>query len=238
TYIPAVRDVCRVLGGGDGLQLAQGRQTRQGLAFQLTDALTRQIELVPDRLERPGLALETEAKLEDSPLALGERIERAPYALSAERLLGLVERIGRLAVGKEVAALALVVGAHRLVQRDGRVRRAERLLDVLHRQAGRLGELLLRRLATELDLEPARRARQLLLAFHDVHRNADRAGVVRDGTLHRLADPPGRIRRELVAPAPVELLDRAVQAERALLDQIEERDAEAAVALGDRHDEA
>jgi hypothetical protein len=44
--------------------------------------------------------------------------------------------------------------------------------------------------------------------------------------------------RELVAPAPVELLDRAVQAERALLDQVEKGNAEAAIALGDRDDEA
>src|SRR6266542_412941 len=60
---------------------------------------------------------------------------------------------------------------------------------------------------------------------------------VRDGALHRLADPPGRIGRELVAAAPVELLDRAVEAERPLLDQVEERYAEAAVDLRDRHDE-
>ena len=61
--------------------------------------------------------------------------------------------------------------------------------------------------------------------------------MVRDGALHRLADPPGRVGRELVAAAPVELLDGAVEAERALLDQVEERNAEAAVALGDRDDE-
>ena len=102
---------------------------------------------------------------------------------------------------------------------------------------GRLGELLLRRLAAELDLEPARGAAELLLPLDDVDRHADRARVVRDGALHRLADPPGRVRRELVAAAPVELLDGAVQAERALLDQVEEGDAEPAVALGDRDDE-
>ena len=62
--------------------------------------------------------------------------------------------------------------------------------------------------------------------------------MVRHGALHRLADPPGRVRRELEAAPPVELLDRAVQPERSLLDQIEERDTEAAVALGDRDDEA
>src|SRR5206468_4088374 len=54
---------------------------------------------------------------------------------------------------------------------------------------------------------------------------------------HRLADPPGRVGGELVAAAPVELFDGAVEAERPLLDQVEERYAEAAVALRDRDDE-
>ena len=93
-------------------------------------------------------------------------------------------------------------------------------------------------LAAELDLEPARGARQLLLPLDDVDGDADRARVIRDRALHGLADPPGGVRRELVPAPPVELLDRAVQAERALLDQIEERHAETAIALGDRHDEA
>jgi len=48
----------------------------------------------------------------------------------------------------------LVVGADRLVQRDGGMRRSEGLVDVLDRQSGRLGQLLLRRLAAELDLAP------------------------------------------------------------------------------------
>ena len=78
---------------------------------------------------------------------------------------------------------------------------------------------------------------QLLLPLDDVHRHADRARVVRDGALHRLADPPGRVGGELEAAAPVELLDRAVQAQRPLLDQVEERHAQAAVALCDRDDE-
>src|SRR5262245_48241679 len=109
---------------------------------------------------------------------------------------------------------------------------------MLDREAGRLGELLLRRFAAELDLEAPRRARQLLLALNDVNRNANRAGMVRDRALHALADPPGRVRRELVAAAPVELLDGTVQAERPFLDQIEERHAEPPVALRDRDDQA
>src|SRR5205814_8408625 len=54
----------------------------------------------------------------------------------------------------------------------------------------------------------------------------------------RLADPPGGVGGELEATAPVEFLDRADQAEVALLDQVEQREATARVALGDRDDEA
>src|SRR5919202_6632702 len=89
--------------GRDRDEVAQSTEPGERLALELADALPRQVELVPDRLERPRLALEAEPKLEDAPLPLGERVERAPHALSAERLLGLVERVRGLAVGEEVA---------------------------------------------------------------------------------------------------------------------------------------
>ena len=53
----------------------------------------------------------------------------------------------------------------------------------------------------------------------------------------RLANPPRRIGGELEAAAPVELLDRADEPERPLLDQVEEREALVAVVLRDRDDE-
>src|SRR6266550_4567321 len=201
-----------------GLEIAQRGEPGESLALELPDPLAGQVELVTDRLQRPRLALEAEAKLEDPALPLGQSVERAADSLLAQRLLGLVERIGGLAVGEEIAELALVVRADRLVQRDRRLGGAQRLVDVLQRQSRRLA--------------------QLLLALDDVHRHADRAGVVGDGTLHRLTDPPGGVGRELVAAPPVELLDRAVQAECPFLDQVQERNAEAAVALGDRDDKA
>src|SRR4051794_18977089 len=226
---------CRL--GRERRELAQCREPRERLALELTHALAGQIELVTDRLERPRLPLEPEPQLENPPFPLWKRIESPPDALAPQRLLGLLKRIRCLAVGEQVAELALVVGSDRLIQRNRRVSGAERLVDVLNREAGCLGELLLRRLATELDLESARSTRQLLLALDDVHGDPDRAGVIRDCALHRLADPPGRVGRELEAAAPVELLDRAVQAERPLLDQIEEWHSQAAIALRDRDDE-
>src|SRR5204862_6395960 len=103
-----------------------------------------------------------------------------------------------LAVGEEVAELALVVRADGLVQRDRGLRGAERLVDVLDRETGRLRELLLRRLAAELDLEATGGAAELLLPLDPVDGHSDRARAVRNRALHRLADPPGRVRRELV----------------------------------------
>src|SRR5919201_1334459 len=152
----------------NGDEVAQRAEPGERLALELPDALARQVELVADRLERPRLALEAEPQLEDPPLALRECVERAPDALPAERLLGLVERVGGLPVGEQVAELALIVRADGLIQRHRSLRATERLVDVLDRQPRRLRELGLRRLASELDLEPARSARQLLLPLDDV----------------------------------------------------------------------
>ena len=55
---------------------------------------------------------------------------------------------------------------------------------------------------------------------------------------HGLADPPGRVRGELEAVAVVEFLGRANEPDRALLDQVEKRQALVAVVLRDRDDEA
>jgi hypothetical protein len=86
---------------------------------------------------------------------------------------------------------------------------------------------------------------QLPLDVHDlvqlldhVDGDADRPRLVRDRARHGLADPPGRVRRELVALAVVELLDGADQPERSFLDQVEEAEPAAQIALRDRDDEA
>ena len=67
---------------------------------------------------------------------------------------------------------------------------------------------------------------------------ANRPALVGQRARHRLADPPGRVRRKLVAHAVVELLHRADQAEIAFLDQVEQRHAGLRVVARDRHDEA
>src|SRR5207237_188219 len=67
---------------------------------------------------------------------------------------------------------------------------------------------------------------------------ADRAGVVGEGALDALADPPRRVGAELEAEAVLELVHGPHQAAVAFLDEVAERQAAAAVALGDGDDEA
>ena len=100
-----------------------------------------------------------------------------------------------------------------------------------------VGDLLGGRLATQLGHQLALGAADLVELLDDVDRDADRARLVGERAGDRLADPPGRVGRELEALAVVELLRRAHQPERPLLDQVEERQALVAVVLRDRDDE-
>ena len=71
-----------------------------------------------------------------------------------------------------------------------------------------------------------------------VHRNTDRAGLVRDGPGNRLTDPPGCIGREFVTATVFEFIDRLHQADIAFLDQIQELQATVGVFLRDGDHEA
>src|SRR5213592_2287160 len=95
------------------------------------------------------------------------------------------------------------------------------------------GDLVGPRLATEPLDELALDVDDLVQLLDHVHRDPDRPRLVRDRARDRLADPPRRVGRELVALAVVELLHGADQAERALLDQVEERQPAAEVRLRD-----
>ena len=62
-------------------------------------------------------------------------------------------------------------------------------------------------------------------------------GLVGEGPGHGLTDPPGGVRRELVAARVVELLNCPDQAQVSLLDQIEHGQPAADIPLGHGHDE-
>ena len=106
------------------------------------------------------------------------------------------------------------------------------------RQVELLADLRRGRLAAELAAQLPLGAHDLVQLLDDVDGHADRPRLVGERPAHGLADPPRRVRRELEPLAVVELLGGADEADRALLDQIEERQPLVAVALCDRDDEA
>ena len=135
----------------------------------------------------------------------------------------------------EVAVLALADGA---VQGDRVPGDLHHPLRLLHRDAGGLGGLLHRRLAAELLQQfRLRHFPELRHRLDHVHRDADRAGLVRDRPGDRLADPPRGVGAELVAAAVLVFVDGPHQAGVALLDQVQERQPAVAVLLGDRDDQ-
>ncbi len=71
--------------------------------------------------------------------------------------------------------------------------------------------------------------------LHHMDRQANRAGLVHDGPLDGLPDPPGRIGRETETTFRVEFLHCTDQPQIALLDQIQQGQAAVDIAPGDFH---
>src|SRR5829696_1578626 len=230
---PELGDVAELLGLRERLELLER------LVLDLADALARHVERAPDLVERARvLPAQAVAELEHPPLAVGEVLQRLAQRLLGEDLGGaLVGRLGPL-VGDELAELGLLLVADRLLERDGGLRRALDRVDLLRVDPRDVRDLLRRGLAAELRDELALRAADLVELLDHVDRDADRAGLVGERAGDRLADPPRRVGGELEALAVVELLRGAHQAERALLDEVQERQALVAVVLGDRDDQA
>src|SRR3954464_12489119 len=230
----------QVLAGvAKALRLGQRLELLQRVVLDLPDPLARDVERAADLLERPRPAAgETEAHLDDLALALRQGGQRAMDVLLAQVLRGDLERGLRRLVLDEVAELGLVLLADRLLERDRLLGHAQDVAHLARRALELLGDLVWRGLAAERLHELALDVHDLVELLDHVHRDADRAALVGDRAGDRLADPPRRVRRELVAAAVVELLDGADEAQRALLDEIQEGQAAAQIRLGDRDDEA
>src|SRR5207248_11027136 len=116
------------------------------------------------------------------------------------------------AIGDDVGARALLLLAHRRLQRDRLARGADDLADLVGRGAHLLGDLVRLRLPPELLLQVATYAVHVANQLDHMDRDANRAGLIGDGARHRLSNPPVRIGAKAIALAIVVFLDRALQA--------------------------
>ena len=171
-------------------------------------------------------------------LALVEHaVDGVADLLAEQRVLDLVERGVGVDLLDQVAELRVLADG-RLQGQRLTAAHLRQVVDLLDRGVEGLGQLLAAGLAAHAlrELEP--RAVQLAQSVVDVDGKTDRAGTVRDRARDALADPPGRVRRELEPAAPVEELDGTHQADVAFLDQVEQRQALALVLAGHGHHEA
>jgi hypothetical protein len=128
---------------------------------------------------------------------------------------------GAVAVGHEVAEGGVAVVADGLVEVTGVVRRCSSALPTS-------------RVSPSPWPDAGQRA-----GWPSGRRDADEAGLLVERTADGLADPEGGVGGELEATAPVELVDGVLEAQVALLDEVEEIHALGqGVAAGDAHHEA
>ena len=202
------------------------------------DTLGREVEQLADFALRPGLApVQAVAQGQDPALVVGEAAQELVDLAGQQGLGHQLERGLSRMVDHQVAQAGVAVLADGGVQADGVAVVVEQfgqhaLVDLQRfGQFGQGGRAAV--LGFELALDPAGAAD--LVA--DVGGYAHRVGRVLDGPADRLADPPGGVRGELEALAPVELLDGVDEAEVALLDEVGERQARPLVLTGDRDHE-
>src|SRR6188474_2509795 len=214
-------------------------QLAQRLGLDLAYAFAGDREVLAHLFERMLAAVaDAEAHLDDLLFARRQRLQHRLGLFLQVEIDDRFRRRHRGAVLDEVAEMRIFLFADRRLERNRLLRDLQDLADLRDRDVHAARDLFRGRLATELLDQRARGADQLVDRLDHVDRDADGARLVRNRAGDRLADPPRRIRRELVAAAVLELVDGLHQADVAFLDQIEELQAAVGVLLGDRHDEA
>ena len=142
------------------------------------------------------------------------------------------------AVFDEVAEVRIFLFSDGGLEGDGLLRDLEDLADLRDRDVHAAGDLFGGGFATKLLHELTRGADELVDGLDHVHRDADGAGLVRDGAGDGLTDPPGGVGREFVTATVLELVDGLHEADVALLNEVEELEAAVGVLLRDGDDEA
>src|SRR5918994_2991997 len=210
----------------------------QCFCFDLANTFARHREVLPHLFERVLTAVaHAEAHLDD---ALFARRQRLQHRLRLFLQVQVDHRFGgrdHLTILDEVAKMRIFLFADRRFERNRLLRDLQHLADLRHRNVHPLRDLFGGRLAAELLHERARGADEFVDRLDHVYRDADRTRLIRDRAGNRLADPPCRIRRELVTAPIFELVDRLHQPDVAFLNQVEELQTAVGVFLRNRHDE-
>jgi hypothetical protein len=177
------------------------------------------VKVLADFFEGAGLtAFEPEAQCEDLAFAGRERCHESGDLGRQERRSRGIDGRGCGSVGDEIGEFPVAVLRKWLGKGHGVGRAAHERRELVFGKVEFCGDFGSGGAALEVGLE----ASPGVTGPHDViagmHGNPDGAGGIGNAAVDGLADPPRRIRRELEALAPLELVHSAQQPEVPLLD--------------------
>src|SRR5262245_30645235 len=172
-----------------GLAFARLLELADGLGFDLPDSLPRDREDLPHLLQSVSVAVhQAVAKTENFALAVAELVEHVADAVLERLLVDVVERIVFAMVLDEFAEKAVVVIAHRLIERKRLTSNLHDAASIFDRDAGGAGGFLDVRLAACLLDQLASDGTDLAHRVDHVDRQADGAALVGDGPRDGLAN--------------------------------------------------
>src|SRR3954451_7982505 len=217
------RSVATFLSDGDGV-IARGflAQLVQGVLLDLAHALGAHAEPVPQLAEGQLRGVEPIVTAHDRALAVGERLEQARQLLDPGAQGDVLVGILRAGVGEQVseAAGVALLAVDRLLERPRPAFGRDEMVDVLAGETGEVCEVLEARLRAVRLREPAAGGLDPRELSDRAVREQDRPHELAHELLHRLTDPPARVRPERRAARRVVALERAQQPDRPILHQL------------------
>src|SRR5215471_4183955 len=171
--------------------------------------------------------IQAKAQLQHLALALCQAIEHILHLLFEQLMAGGIRRRQGSVILDEITKVTIILLADWRFQAHRFLADLDDLPHFLSSNIHLLSNLFGRWFAPKILQQAAADTNQAVDCLHHVHRDTNRASLIRDSAGNGLADPPGSVRTELVALGIIELLYCSDQANVALLDQIQQAHATA-----------
>src|SRR5215475_8142631 len=195
-------------------------QFAQRFGLNLTNTFTRYGKHLANFFEGALIAvLKAETQADYTFLARAKLLQYRGHLLFKAQVHGCLRRRDYSLVFDEITEVRVLLFPDRSLKRNRCLRDFARLAHFCDGYFQSLGQLLRSRLAAKLLHELTSALRKLIDGFDHVNGYTDGACLVGDGARDGLTNPPGRISRELVAAAPIELIGAFHEPDIAFLDQ-------------------
>src|SRR5437588_12453087 len=167
-------------------------QLTQSLRLDLTNTLTRYMELLANLLESAAAAIiQTKAQLQHLALAFGQAVKHILHLLLKQLVAGRISRSERCVILNEITQVAIIFLANRRLQAHRLLADLNDLTHLLRANLHLLRDLLRCWFATEVLQQTTADTNQTIDRLNHMYRNTNSARLVSNRTCNRLANPPG-----------------------------------------------